>query len=149
MQSQRIGAILAQRGVLTADQVQQVLSRQRGDDRPFGPLAEMLFKVPLNVIASALAEQILASCPHTGLVGETLDDNCLTILRPRDAWEALVLPMRIEAGTVVCATTQETLPNAIELIQRSVPLPFRFAIADIRLLEQFIAERYHYEGVEV
>lgn len=149
MQSERIGEILIERGVLTEAQVQQVLRRQTVDERPFGQLAEEIFRVPLSEIAAAIAEQILADCPYVNLVRERTDDACLSLISARDAWECLVLPLRLDGGVLVCATTVETLPNAIELIQREVPNPFRFVIADIRLLEQFIAERYDFEGVEI
>lgn len=149
MHAERIGSILVQRGTLTESQVKQVLARQRRDERPFGQLAEAMFRIPLSEIAEALADQILADSPSIKLVDERLDEACLGVIAAADAWEALVLPMRIEAGQLLCATTVETLPNAIELVQRSVSTPFRFAIVDIRLLEQFIAERYGFEGIEV
>lgn len=149
MHAQRIGAILAERGTLTQAQVKRVLSTQRQNDRPFGQVVEDLFNIPVRDIAEALSEHILADSPFVKLVDERLDEACLDLIQPRDAWESLVLPMRFEAGELLCATTVETLSNAIELIQRAVPQPFRFAFVDIRLLEQFIAERYHFEGIEV
>lgn len=149
MHTDRIGSLLVDRGILTEGQVQQVLGQQVVDERPFGAIAASLFAIPLRDIAVALAEQIMMDCPYVNLVQETLDDDALGLITAKDAWDNLVLPLRIDDGTLVCATTDETLASAIELVQSNIPMPFRFVIADIRLLEQFIAEKYHFEGVEV
>ena len=149
MHSESIGTFLIERGTLTGKQVAQVLARQREEHRPFGQVAEDMFGVSVSDLAEALAEQLVSKCPWINLIEEQLDEQCLNMIEARDAWESLVLPMRYEGDELLCATTMETLPNAIELIQRAVAEPFRLAIVDIRLLEQFIAERYHFEGIEV
>ena len=51
-------------------------------------------------------------------------------------------------GRVLCCTTEETLPTAVAFLLRSVEVPFRIVIADVRPLEQYIAEQYHYEGID-
>ncbi len=97
---------------------------------------------------TSLAEQVLADAPYVNLCRERLDDRCLTTVSAQEAWENLVLPLRVERGTHVFATTVETLTNAIELIQERIASPFRVVLTEVRPLEQFIAERYGYEGVE-
>lgn len=99
--------------------------------------------------AAARATQMLQDPPLVNLTNERYDASALGLLTAKDAWDNLVLPLRIESGQLVCATTEETLTSAVELVSSHVAMSCRFVLAEIRPLEQFIAERYHYEGVEL
>ena len=150
MNAQRIGNILIERGLLDATQVNQVLAQQQTNSRPFGKLSAELFGLDEHDIYHALADQILShSIQEVNLVNETIDHDCLAILSAHDAWDYLVLPLRMENHELICATTVETLPQAIGLMQRAVDMPFKFVVTEIRPLEQFIAEQYDYEGVDI
>ena len=87
--------------------------------------------------------------PHVNLLTEVIDDTCLHLIAPADAWENIVMPLRRENGHLVCASTRETVDSAALLLQRTLNQPFRFVLAELHLLEQFIAEQYAYEGVEL
>ena len=87
--------------------------------------------------------------PHVNLLTEVIDDTCLHLISPAEAWENIVMPLRVENGHLVCATTPGTVDRAALLLQRTLHQPFRFVLADLHLLEQFIAEQYDYEGVEI
>ena len=149
MNAKRIGMILVRQGVITRRQVRQVLERQQQDARPFGELATQMFDLDEQQVLNALALQVALRCPQVRLCQQMFDDACLSLLTAAQAWDNLVLPLRLESGELVAATTYETLPAAIGLLQRRVPRPFRLVLADVQPLEQFIAERYAYEGVEV
>ncbi len=150
MNPQRIGKILIERGLLDESQVQQVLTHQQTRYCPFGKLSAELFGLDEHDIYHALADQILNHhIEEVNLINQTIDRNCLAILSPHDAWDYLVLPLRIENQELLCATTVETLPQAISIMQHAVDIPFRFVVTEIRPLEQFIAEQYNYEGIDI
>lgn len=103
----------------------------------------------LTDTASTLADRVLTESYYVNLCHEEQDDGCLSLLTPHEAWQNLVLPLRAEDGTAIFATTVETLTSAIELVQSKVETPFRFVLCEVRPLEQFIAQRYHFEGIEI
>lgn len=149
MPTDRIGMILIERGLLTEAQVQQIVARQVYDHRPFSTIAAEMFDLNEQDIWHTCAHQIRDECSHVRLCQEQFDPNSLRVISAKQAWDALVLPLRTEAGELVCATTEETLPEAISLMQQEAYCNVRFVITEIRPLEDFIAERYAYEGVEL
>ena len=57
MKPQRIGEILVQQGVLSQQQVDQLIDQQQQTGRPLGWLAEQQFGIDPTVIEEAWAEQ--------------------------------------------------------------------------------------------
>jgi len=149
MDNALIGQILVEQGVLSPEQVQQALAAQAEREIPLGRLAEMMFGIERTSVIHALAEQVAIRSPHTRLSGETFDPQCLRMISAKEAWDSLLLPIRWERGELLCATTVETLPAAIELLQQKLDCPYHFVIAEMRPIEQFISSLYAYEGVEV
>lgn len=149
MDNDLIGQILIQQGVMTCEQVDQALAEQVGTEVPLGQVAQDLFGVSEMSVLMALAEQIGMRSPHATLATEQFDPQCLRMISAKDAWDRLVLPIRWDEGELLCATTIETLPAAIDLLQAKLDHPYHFAIAEMRPLEEFIASLYAYEGVEV
>lgn len=149
MDNDLIGHILIDQGVLTQPQVDRALQVQAEREAPLGRIAEQLFDVQRSVVIEALAEQIVMRSPDASLATEQFDPQCLRMISAKEAWDSLILPIRWERGELLCATTVETLPGAIELLQQKLDCPFHFSIAEIRPLEEFIASLYSYEGVEV
>lgn len=149
MQSEFIGQILVDRGVMRVEHVAAVLEKQRSDPRPFGRLAETMFGISVEEIAAALAQQMRHTTSWVNLAHQPLDPRVLQLLTPAEAWDHLVLPLRREDRQLVCATGAETLPEAIAVLQRRVNEPFRLVFAEMHQLEQFIAERYDYEGLDL
>lgn len=149
MDDDLIGNILVEQGVLTKKQVVKALEAQAERETPLGRVAEVLFGVDRSSIIDALAEQVAMRAPEAKLADEKFDPQCLRMISAKEAWDSLILPIRWEDGELLCATTIETLPNAIELLQQKLDCPFHFAIAEMRPLEDFIASLYAYEGVEV
>ena len=149
MHNEFIGQILVDRGIMRVEHVSAVLDKQRSDPRPFGRLAETMFGIAVEEIAAALAVQLRHTTSWVNLAHQPLDPRVLTLLSPSEAWDHLVLPLRREDRQLVCATGAETLPEALALLQRRVSEPIRLVFAEMHQLEQFIAERYDYEGLEL
>lgn len=149
MDNDLIGHILVEQGVLTTNQVARALEVQAEREAPLGRIAEQLFDIERSAVIEALAEQIVMRAPQASLATETFDAQCLRMISAKEAWDSLILPIRWEGGELLCATTVETLPGAIELLQQKLDCPFHFSIAEMRPLEEFIASLYAYEGVEV
>lgn len=154
MTERRLGQILIARGLLSESQLQQLLDEQdqQGSNDAgtrLGVLARERFELHHEDVYSALTELHLRRSPQTSLAVERFDPTALRVLTAEQAWDSLVLPLRTEDGELVCATTLETLSSAIELLETKTDLPFRFVIVEICQLEQFIAERYAYEGIAV
>ena len=59
MQGIQIGQLLVEQGVLSAEQVEHILTVQRASHRPFGDLAERLFGIEPQAVEDAWVEQYL------------------------------------------------------------------------------------------
>jgi len=149
MDNDLIGQILVEQGVLTPNQVARALAAQAERETPLGRVAEMLFNIERTAVIQALAEQVAMRAPEASLASEEFDPQCLHMISAKEAWDCLILPIRWDKGELLCATTIETLPVAIELLQAKLDCPYHFVIAEMRPLEGFISSLYSYEGVEV
>ena len=149
MENDRIGQIMIELSILSQEQVDQVLATQSEQPAPFGHVAEKMFGIGERAIHLALADQVARRAPLATLCQETFDPKALQLLSAREAWDTLVLPIRWEDGVLLCATTVETLTSAIDLLQRKYDQPYRFTLAEMRPIEEFIASMYAYEGVDV
>lgn len=149
MDNHQIGQIMIEQNVLTQEQVDRLLADQREADKPFGELAETMYGIDEHKVHQALADQIAYRAPQIKLCQEAFEPEVLGVITAREAWDTLVLPIRVEDGELLCATTVETLPAAIELLSEKLDLPYRFALAEMRPIEEFIANMYAYEGVDV
>ena len=98
---------------------------------------------------AALRRYLMSHVPmQVNLAYESFDPACRSCFTAAEAWTHLVLPIRMEEGCLVCATTRQTMPEAKILLQRKAVSAFRFVFAEPRPLEQFIAEAYAFEGIE-
>ena len=149
MDDDLIGQILVEQGVLTKKQVSAALAMQDDSETPLGRIVESLFGIEHQNIIEALAEQVAMRAPEAKLAKQAFDPQCLGMISAKEAWDCLALPIRWEDGELLCATTIETLPAAIELLQARLDCPYQFVIAEMRPLEEFIASLYEYEGVEL
>jgi len=149
MENDRIGDILIEQGVLSQEQVDQVLASQAERPAAFGRLAQTMFGIDEHAIHIALANQIERRAPYIKLCRQEFDPEVLSLFTAREAWDTLVLPIRREDGGLLCATTVETLSSAIQLLQEKLDEPYHFALVEMRPIEEFIASMYAYEGVDV
>lgn len=112
-------------------------------------LAHEQFGVNELDLLDALTKHLQSSTDHVKLSQTPHEPAALTYVPARDAWDYLILPLELEPdGSLLCCTTEETLGTALAYLMRSLDVPFHVVISDVRPLEQYIAEQYHYEGVD-
>lgn len=150
MDVQRIGRLLVDRRLLTEQQLEHVLATQVHDARRFGQIAlEEAGDLDDDQLWDILASQLTRKCERVNLTKQKYDPAVLDYVEVHDAWNHLVLPLRMEDDELVCATTEETAAMALAMLHHTLDMRFRLVISEIRLLEQFIAERYAFEGVDM
>lgn len=142
MSHKSIGKLLIERGVLSIDQVSQVLARQQDTNQRFGEIATEAFGVDEQAIWQAWGEQMTHYCPRVDLVVEPRHPGVLRLVTVTDAWEHHLLPLRREDDRLVCATTAEHLPKAIHFARQQMDTHVRFVLADRRQLEQYLMTSY-------
>lgn len=142
MADRLIGAILVQRGVMSQAQVDAVVAAQHRRRKPFGKLAHEMFGVPEREVHRAWAAQTGQFCQHVDLPCEPSDGNLIHLLTRREAWMIRALPLRVENGELIVATTPTDLPEAMALLRQKVRWPVRFVLADRKQLEYFLMHRY-------
>ncbi len=137
-----IGKLLIERGVLSIDQVSEVLAQQNQTHQRFGEIAAGTFGVDEQAIWQAWGEQMIQHCPRVDLVVEPRHTGVLQSIDGRTAWQYHLLPLRREDGRLVCATTREHLPGAIQFARRHFDTPVRFVLAERFQLEQYLMRGY-------
>ncbi len=149
MPGKRIGALLMRRGLLTAEQVDAILTEQKHAHQPFGKLAHEMFGVPEREIWDAWAQQVGHLCPRVDLAVEPNDAHVLGLITSDEASRIRALPLRFEYGELVCATTVIDLPEAAATLQQRTRAPIRFVIAERMQLDRYVAQRYAAREAEV
>jgi|GEM_PF-1726612 len=147
MRREALCSILGEAGL--ADDAEREAIRVGLD--PAGPtllqLAELLRRDHEEILAAleaavapTLAAATLTTLPHT--------PAALNRIAPHDAWDYLVLPASIDTdGTLLCVVCRDNLALALGFLLDHTGQPFRLQSAEASPLEQYIAERYAYEGV--
>jgi hypothetical protein len=141
-QDNRMGAVLVSRGVMTQDQVDQVMAEQNRHHRPFGQIANDLFGIDERDLWRAWAVQITDFCPFVDLACEPRIADALKVMDSRTAWHYRILPLRFEEDELVCATSPERLPDALAYLNTETDLIVRFVLTEAVQLEHFIMRDY-------
>jgi len=152
MTHEQMTTVLVEQELLTEPQRAAVLSSSAtpSDNQCFLEHTAELFGLNEVDLLDALTKHLRGSAPEVKLSQTAHDRAALEYLSACDAWDYLILPLAVEPdGHLLCCTTAETLSTALAFLMRTLAVPFRVVIADVRPLEQYIAEQYHYEGVEV
>ena len=144
MPRKRIGRLLIQRGVLSQDQLEAILTRQAETGEPFGTVALELYGVNEDEVWRACGQQMAAFLPHVELACEPNEPAALGALSAEEAWALCVLPLRYEKDGLVIAATAARLPEAMSRFGDEAP----FVIAERHQIETFIQRRYHYQPPE-
>src|SRR5438477_11125366 len=108
----RLGQLLVQSGVLTQEQVERVMAEQGRCGEPFGVLCERMFSVDPSAVEDAWAMQYVSLTRRVDPCRETIEPRALELISRRQAWQFRVLPMRIDGGELMIATTQQHLRRA-------------------------------------
>lgn len=138
----RIGELLVEAGVLSREQVDEILAEQKRIGRPFGDLAERMFSVEPQAIERAWIEQYIALGTEVDLDTQHVDIEVLRLLNRRQAWQFRLLPLHREHEEMVVATTRHDLPRAVNFAWRKLNDPVFFVIAKRPQLERFLMEHY-------
>jgi hypothetical protein len=143
----RLGQILVDSGVLTEQQVEQVLTHQEQSGRPFGVLCEELFGIEPKIIENAWAHQYAFTTRTIDPRYEVFDEQVRDLITRRQAWQFRVLPIRFDNRELMVATTAHHLPRALRFIQNSLGVPTYFVLADAQALGEALCRYYPLPGM--
>ncbi|MCC7205013.1 MAG: hypothetical protein IT441_08020 [Phycisphaeraceae bacterium] len=139
----RIGQILIERGILSEQQVFEILQAQKQRALPFGVLAERMFEVTVESIEDAWVEQY---CRFTGAVDLThaeFDAQALRLINRRQAWQFEILPIRFEAsGELLMAASRHRLARAVTFAAHRLEPVVYFRVAESDQLRDFLQKFY-------
>ncbi len=145
--SVRLGEVMVRQGVLTDAQVEQILEEQRRSKRPFGLIAERLFEIDGEVIERAWAEQYAEISGRFDLESSPPREDALACVSRRQAWQFTVLPVRLEGGELVMATTRDNLPRALRFATRVLETPCYLVLVEPRALGEALNRHYPMPGM--
>jgi hypothetical protein len=142
-ESIKIGQILVEQGVLSEQQVLEILEAQRQHRMPFGVLAERMFDVTLHSIENAWVEQYHRFTGTIDLTNEVFDAEALKILNRRQAWQFELLPVRTEPeGELLMAASANRLARAVTFAANRIDRAVYFRIAEQQQLREFLQQHY-------
>ena len=144
----RIGQILIEQGVLSEQQVFEIIEAQRRRGVPFGVLAEEMFDVTVDSIEKAWIEQYHRFTGVMNLDDQRVDTDALSLINRRQAWQFEILPLRFEPdGELLVAASRTRLARAVTFAaSRLQPVAF-FRVVESEQLREFL--RKHYPMPEV
>ena len=143
-QSIRIGEILIEQGVLSEQQVFEVVQAQRDTGTPFGVLAERMFDVTVQSIEDAWIEQYQRFTGGTiDLEQQQVDTEALALINRRQAWQFEILPLHFEPeGDLLMAASRRRLARAVTFVASKLKPVVFFRIADSDQLRSFLRQHY-------
>lgn len=146
--SLKLGEILVQQGVLSEQQVLEILHAQRERGIPFGVLAERMFDVTTQSIEQAWIEQYHQFTGTIDLADQQIDDRALSLINRRQAWQFEIMPIRFEStGELLMAAAKTRLARAVTFVARRLEPVVYFRVAEREELREFL--RTHYPMPEV
>ena len=143
----RIGENLVEQGVLSEQQVFEILQAQREQHLPFGVLAERMFEVTVESIENAWVEQYYRYTGPIDLDQHHVDAEALRLINRRQAWQFRILPLRFEGRELLIATTQQHLRRALRFATNVIGIPVFFVMARPKALGQALCKRYPLPGM--
>lgn len=143
----RIGEMLVRLGLLNRAQVEEILETQSSSNESFGAIAERLFQVPPEEIERAWIEQTHERATMFD-ADRGIDDDAKELVIRRQAWQFGIVPLRIDDGHLVAATSRTQLPRAVRFATRVLGMPAQFEIADEETLASLLAFQYPMRGMD-
>lgn len=138
----QIGQLLVEQGVLTPQQVEQIIQVQKTSHRPFGDLAERLFNIDPRAIEDAWVEQYVRTAGVVDLNEIKIDADALRVLNRRQAWQFHLLPTHRDEQNLNMATSSDALVRAVNFAVRKLDDPIYFLIAEREQLREFLMKHY-------
>lgn len=145
----RIGDLLVRQGVLTEQQVEDILTEQRAVGRPFGELAERLFGVSPQDVERAWAEQYSQIAGEFSLHSAKFECEALASITARQAWQFRVLPVRFSGEELTVCTTKDQLARALRFVGWKIQKPCHFVLAGPEELAQGLMKHFPLAGASV
>jgi len=143
----RIGEMLVRMGVLSRSQIEAILDEQQSNNEAFGAIAERLFQIPPETIERAWIEQTQERAtifdPERGV-----DDDARELVVRRQAWQFGIVPLRIDDGYLIAATSRKQLPRAVRFATRVLGMPVQFEVAEDDELSKLLAVQYPMRGMD-
>ena len=143
----RLVDLLVEAGVLSEDQVGQLLEEQKEGGVPLGVLAERRFGVEPAAVERAWARQYAGLTRAVDPELEVFHDSALALVTRRQAWQFRVLPIRFEPHELMIATTVEHLPRALRFAANVIGYPVFFVMADSESLGRALCRHYPLPGM--
>ena len=139
----RIGEILIERGILSEQQVFEIVQAQKREKLPFGVLAERMFDVTVESIEDAWIEQYHRYTGTIDLEQERFDSRALHLINRRQAWQFEIVPIRTEpGGELLMAASRHRLARAVTFAAASLEPVVYFRVAESRQLRSFLRRFY-------
>ena len=143
----RIGEMLVRMGVLNREQVEAILDEQQAGNEPFGAVAERLFDIPPDTIERAWIEQTQERATIFD-AERGIEDEARELVVRRQAWQFGIVPLRVDDGYLIAATSRKQLPRAVRFATRVLGMPVQFEIADDDELSRLLALQYPIRGMD-
>ncbi|MEM7680956.1 MAG: hypothetical protein AAF288_03275 [Planctomycetota bacterium] len=139
----RIGEILIEQGVLSEQQVFEIVQAQKRLHLPFGVLAEQMFEVSLESIENAWIEQYHRFTGTIDLGDLSFDDNALRLINRRQAHQFEMIPVGFEpSGELLMAASRRRLARAVTFSVARIDRVVYFRIAESDQLREFLQKYY-------
>lgn len=139
----RIGQILIENGVLTEQQVFEIVQAQKKQHLPFGVLAERMFDVTLASIEEAWIEQYHRFTGTIDLTQQQFDTKALQLISRRQAWQFELMPIGFEpTGELLMAASRNRLARAVTFATNRLDHVVYFRVAESMQLRMFLREHY-------
>ncbi len=144
-----IGELLIRQGVITHEQCEQVLLRQKLTQRPFGEIAEELLGVSARAVEKAWAEQYATETRWLDAAREPIDPAVRDLINRRQAWQFRILPLGYDGSELMICTTQDGLVRAMNFVSRQLPVPCFFVLSEPESLGLALMRHYPMDGMTV
>ncbi|HQY87791.1 MAG TPA: hypothetical protein PK402_03980 [Tepidisphaeraceae bacterium] len=142
MKGIRLGELLVDANVMSAEQVEHVLAVQRSVGRPFGDLAERLYGVHPKLIERAWAEQYARITGTVSADAVKVEGEAIRTLTRRQAWQFHVLPFQRSDEELFLVTDQKHLARAVNFATAVINEPVFFVITDSASLQKLLMQHY-------
>ncbi|MCZ6834805.1 MAG: hypothetical protein O7G85_03430 [Planctomycetota bacterium] len=143
----RLGQVLIEEGVLTSEQVTQILENQKQTGEPFGLLCERVFGISPETIEDAWALQYARLTRSIDPLSESFDDKARALITRRQAWQFCILPIRFDGQELMIATSQKHLRRALRFATNVIGMPVYFVMAEPVSLGEALCRHYELPGM--
>ncbi|MFG0256422.1 MAG: hypothetical protein ACF8GE_00800 [Phycisphaerales bacterium JB043] len=143
----QLGEILVERGLLTSEQVDEVLETQCRTGGAFGQIAEQLFGLSISDVEEAWSHQYASRTDLLDLEELSPEASVMDVIDRRQAWQFRVLPLRRDESELVLVTTREHLTRAIRFALHHIPEPCFFVLAGPEDLGDALHEHFPMGGM--